>query len=743
VTDRHSLAAWSLELDDARFAQALAALGALNAAARRRRGPAAALLKELALSEEGSHRVELIGSVIAAARNKYTVLEWLMPALRMLDRYPSSAVLAEGWAAYLAQGYETNWGTRLAVLSRAHRWDILLPQLKNLKHPAVGAESVFVADAFASDGRIDWQLPFHFAALPDDPLAEAFAAFQADRPELWPYRFTMADRSSPRVEILVASSSLRQIAGRLLSRGAPSRAALILLLGGMETGNQDVENLVRIIARELAAEGVVCVTRRGSPDTTAAMKSLKNLGDMLTHNFPLDVALKRTFVENATALLSRDMLRISHLAHGVERLEKQLGALPENTSLAMSERTLDLLMRDSALVRSLESVAPGHEVPQAAARKPGPLLRVSAGVLARGLATSKADYRFIREGDEASSLTEVEHELKSHEAARMVEMPETRFIQHSFWRKVGGQLAEERQRLVVGTPVLLRVRIGPPNEHWQSAPVAFPAHKLSRNRQRHRLQVVFHEPTQLDSPMVGELMLPRAGPSSVVEFVFTPREPAAFEGRIAVLHRGRVLQTVLIRTQVALPDERAGEDQAITQQIEARVREHWSDLGSRRRFDASFVLNHTNDNRPLLTGVSGKRAWATDLSGIKEPVDTINQLLSDVAHSVADYGEGLTKGDNPKLFFKLARLGGDLYSALVIDHLQQLRGGGMDVEEATHIQIISTRADAVVPFEFIYQYEPPDDENDVRFCPNVLQALASGACPGNCDGQRVSGVCAR
>jgi len=236
--------------------------------------------------------------------------------------------------------------------------------------------------------------------------------------------------------------------------------------------------------------------------------------------------------------------------------------------------------------------------------------------------------------------------------------------------------------------------------------------------------------------MIGELWLPRSGPSSVAEFVFTPRKHSKFEGRITVLHRGRVLQTVLIHTQVMFQDEQVDAQQAITQQIEARVREHWSDLGSRRRFDASFVLNHTSDERPLLTGVSGKRAWATDLSGIKEPVDTINQLLSDVAHSVADYGEGLTKGDNLKLFYKLARLGSDLYSALVIDHLQQLRSGGMDVEEATHIQIISTRADAVVPFEFIYQYEPPDDENDVKFCPNMLHALAKGACPGDCDGQK-------
>lgn len=103
---------------------------------------------------------------------------------------------------------------------------------------------------------------------------------------------------------------------------------------------------------------------------------------------------------------------------------------------------------------------------------------------------------------------------------------------------------------------------------------------------------------------------------------------------------------------------------------------------------------------------------------------------------MADYSAGLTTGDNLALFFRLARLGGDLYSALVIDHLQALNSGGMDVDEATHIQIVSTRADAVVPFEFIYQYVPPDDEGDVRFCPDALEALAAGACPGHCAGQQ-------
>lgn len=724
--DRHRLATWSLALDDDGFGQACAALGVLSALAQRGRPARMALTRGGGDAGLDAARVEDAVRSLHDARDEDGIVPWQMPSAVMLARLPCAAELAEAWRRYLA---DAPWGTRIAVRSRGRSWRGVLPMLPILQLPAVEAGGVFVADAFAADGAVDWALPFRFATLPEDPLASAFANFRAHWREPWPYRFVVADRAQPSVEILVFSASLRQAAGQLLRSVAPSRAALALVLGGAE-GDGDVESLARVVAGELGAEGVVCVPRPPGVDVDAMMGALVHLGDELTHNRPLDMALAQAFGPQVAAFLNRDLLRLSHLSHAVERIAGRLDALPDDASLAVSERSLDDLIHDRAVVDEL----PATERAAEAAGGRG-LRSVPPRVLARNIGASRGAYRYFRESDEASSLAEVSGEVKSVESARAADVPETRYVQHSFWRKEEGRVVEERQRLTVGVAVLLRVRIGPPEAHWQSAPEAFPAHELPRSRRRHHLQIVFHEPVQLDAPLSGELWLPRSGPSSVAEFVFTPRTAAAFEGRITVLHRGRVLQTVLIHTRVQAPGEPA-DGEGITQQVEARVREHWSDLDARRRFDASFVLNHTRDARPLLTGISGKRAWATDLSGLQEPIDTINQLLSDVAHSVADYSAGLTKGENLKLFHRLARVGADLYSALVIDHLQQLCSGGMDVEEATHIQIVSTRADAVVPFEFIYQYLPPDDEHDVRFCPNALEALKAGACPGNCDGQR-------
>ncbi|WP_300320187.1 hypothetical protein [Accumulibacter sp.] len=742
MIDRQGLARWSLEVDDAGFAQALAALGALlaagwraaPAAGRRQAAARAPGLAALAGATGGHEQAQAISALLAAARQADDIIDWQAPPLRAVHGLPAARVLADAWSAFAGQAAGR---VRIAVRSQRQRRHALLPMLQALADPAVAAGSVYVADAFAADGRIDWQLPFMIAVLPDDPLAEAIARLPAPPRPHWPYRLGVASRAMPRLEVLVFSGSLRQTAARLLSHRSPSHAALVLLLGGLDASGDALDALLRIVADELSAEGVVGVDGPAASASDAQLAALLRLADQLAHNTPLDVALRQAFGTGVTAFLGDDLRRISALSHTVGTLAARLRALPRHAELALSERSLGQLVDSS---ERIGTVLPGSARGVAAGARAPSARSVSPQQLARHIGEASARYRFDHESDEASSLTEVAGELRDQELAQAVEQPRSRFVQHSFWSRQHGQLVEERQRLRVGVPVLLRLRIGPPDARWQSAPAAFPAQQLPRQQRRHRLQLVFHEPTQLDQPLLGELLLPHTGPSSVVELAFTPRVCADFAGRVTVLHRGRVLQTVLIESRVTAADqaldERSGGRPGIGQRLEARVRTNWSDLGSRRRFDASFVLNHSNAGRPLLTAIAGRRAWAKDLSGIDEPVARINQLLSNVAHSVADYSGGLTEGDNLPLFIELARLGADLYSSLVIDNLQALQSQGMNVDQETHIQIVSTRADAVVPFEFIYQYQPPDDDAGVTFCPNALKALADGACPQDCAGQQ-------
>jgi hypothetical protein len=160
------------------------------------------------------------------------------------------------------------------------------------------------------------------------------------------------------------------------------------------------------------------------------------------------------------------------------------------------------------------------------------------------------------------------------------------------------------------------------------------------------------------------------------------------------------------------------------------VRGSLSDLDARRAFDLAFVMNHTAGDRPMLTAISSRHAWASDLTGINEPVEKINAELSNVATSVVDYSKGLFTPKNEALFVQLARIGANLYKHLFLDNLKDTQSENLKLEDAEYIQVISTKPDAVVPLEFMYQYTPPDVQ--AKICPHAVDALKNIACPTPC-----------
>ena len=93
-------------------------------------------------------------------------------------------------------------------------------------------------------------------------------------------------------------------------------------------------------------------------------------------------------------------------------------------------------------------------------------------------------------------------------------------------------------------------------------------------------------------------MLPVQGASDEADFVFTPRLAAPFQGRITVLFHGRVLQTSLVLASVTEAGTPENQALRIDRRIEARVRNSWSDLDSRRTFDMAIVLNHIRRPAP-------------------------------------------------------------------------------------------------------------------------------------------------
>jgi hypothetical protein len=688
---------------------------------------------------------------------------------------PDAASLAQAWQDFVvgfpAMDRWTPAGPRLALAAPEQDLPQAMGLARLLLRSEVRARGVFLDEAFRADGRIDWRWPFSIATLPGDPLAASMAALQAQLPtDSWPFRYRVAGRDAARSEVLVIGASVDRALAQVLGSGLRLSCCLAVVAGLGAESPASALPLLRALAARVSAEGVAVVEPGDSAESFVGRLNESAYG--LSHNRPLDVALAGGFGDRLLLMMGRDLLDVSRLDASMERAADRLRGLPRERDLQLSGRALQRLRLPEQRMRLSPPQVSPLRVPEPAARGPSagspppvsapvpsaPPLPSSASFpveaepesqamamadepqamaapedLADAIDASRSDYGFDHESGEASALSELSRRLEREEIAARRRLATPRYIQQRSFRQTPEGPAEERVGYALGEPVLLQVHIGPLREDSIAAPTAFPEERLPPDEDVHRLQVVFHEPRQFDQPMLGEIELPRAGDSSAADFVFTPRAAGAFEGRITVLHRGRVLQTVLLHTQVyASPQARPAAGLGIRLADLAEVRHDWSDLAKRRRFDLAVVHNHSRDGQSNLTAVAGARAWATRLDGIEQPVRRLNDLLSGVAYSVLDHGDGLDQGENPKLLVGLARVGSNLYALLYRDQLSQLASEGFDVgdEKVTHVQVVSARADAVVPLEFLYDYNAPDP--DATVCPQHRQALQEGRCPADC-----------
>ncbi|GAA4407953.1 hypothetical protein [Quisquiliibacterium transsilvanicum] len=769
--DRAHLARWSLGLPDDRFPLALAALGALAAVEPRRLGAAWA---------DGVWRVDALAAVLAGATERPSgLLRWMLPTVPppfgavlpgavppYAPRFdaprlivapsdagawlavdaPDAASLAQAWQDFVvgfpAMDRWTPAGPRLALATPAQDLPQAMGLARLLLRSEVRATGVFLDEAFDADGRIDWRWPFSIATLPGDPLAASMAAMQARLPtDSWPFRYRVIGRDAARSEVLVVGASVDRALAQVLDSELRLSCCLVVVAGMGAESPVSALPLLRALAARVSAEGVAVVEPGDSAESFVGRLNESAYG--LSHNRPLDVALAGGFGDRLLLMMGRDLLDVSRLDASMERAADRLRGLPRDRELQLSGRALQRLRLPEQRMRPSPPLPPlppsasfpveAEPEPQDEAMADEPQAMAAPEDLADAIDASRSDYGFDHESGEASALSELSRRLEREEIEARRRLATPRHIQQRSFRQEPEGPAEERVGYALGEPVLLRVHIGPLREDSIAAPTAFPEERLPPDEDVHRLLVVFHEPRQFDQPMLGEIELPRAGDSSAADFVFTPRAAGAFEGRITVLHRGRVLQTVLLHTQVyASSWARPAAGLGIRLADLAEVRHDWSDLAKRRRFDLAVVHNHSGDGQSNLTAVAGARAWATRLDGIEQPVRRLNDLLSGVAYSVLDHGDGLDQGENPKLLVALARVGSNLYALLYRDQLSQLASEGFDVgdEKVTHVQVVSARADAVVPLEFLYDYNAPDP--DATVCPQHRQALQEGRCPADC-----------
>ncbi len=699
--DRLFLKDWGRGLDDDAFAQALAAAGTRGGGAWTWPYPADPLRRE------GDVR-----------------LAWRL-APKDVARLADPQALIARWRARIARQGPVSLVVKLSQgVDFVERWQFArwLGQLS-------GVSGVTLESPRAWAPATAWKLPLSIASLPADAASQSLLGYNAGMAPDWPIRHVVADRQQDRHQIIVFSQPLALAWAALQQSPVRPKCCLVLVNGLGDAAPREAAHTMAMLAARLSASGVVVASGGLSPAGFA--QAVHQFAFELTHDLPVDVALQAAFGRDALLVGNVSLLQTARFSHQLRLLQVRLDEIPRGQNLRLSTRSIDRLTRGR---------------PRMASFRPEENFRgASAGAvppdeMGAAMAQAAPQFDYSGESHEASALTELAGAVRDAAADAVAQMPPARFVQQqSFVRQTSGASPTRVfDAYAVAEPVVLKIRIGSNTDpRWQSSNTEFPFHELPPNESQHHLTVMFHEPRHLDQPLLADIDLPRSGPSTEAEFAFTPRVAGSFEARVSVLHRGRVLQTALLRATILQARGADSPAHPIELVDEARVRHDWTSLDQRRRFDLALVCNHDDTQTPRITGVAGGRAWATDLTGIEKVVTHINTLLTAVANNTTDYADGLDQGENPQLLRELATAGRALRRKLVLDQLAPTATGGLDLGPSgvTHIQIVATRIDAVVPVEFIYDYEAAT-EPDAKVCPEHRAALVRGSCNPDCPGKQ-------
>ena len=317
--------------------------------------------------------------------------------------------------------------------------------------------------------------------------------------------------------------------------------------------------------------------------------------------------------------------------------------------------------------------------------------------------------------------------------------PEARFLRQESFAWHQGVKKKAENGFIAGQAALVSVSIGLPDKNLDTLSTPFPVQDLPQNLDEWTLDVWLTEPDHLDEPLRAEIKLPREGNSSPADFEFTPKDSSpGFEGRLSVLHRGRVIQTAVLRASVQpdAPVLQPGRKPKLEDHV--HVRHAIGDLKNRRQFDLAFVLNHTEAGQPRAVALADKRAWIANLDEARACAGNISKKLAQITQSAPDYADGIRSPKGRALLVDLAREGVKLRRALVREQINAA-GNQASIAREEFVQVVSTRPDSVIPFEFIYDFDAP--ETDAPLCGKWDQAIKNGKLPEPCTKHTKDEVC--
>ncbi len=703
---------WGIELNDRQFANAFTALGVL------------------APSSCGELKVD--GDELPPPENA------IMTTLSLLIHHPVNP-----WAyPRPSQSVEVGaYFTRLSILAPqavAQSWEkvcgniSICPRFEVVGHPASELIRPWFRLLFeaapenkaayikldAQEGHLYLRWPLRLGYLPGNGAEESVRSARSHWPSNELTSSVRIDRENANCDILLFAGSSSQLLKTLLETPVPQKTNLFIVRGTFEDDLAAMGKRLSAIAAEARASGFVFLNSMVTDEVLG--RAVNRFVENLSHNQPVDVAVSEAFAKSyltdPVIFLSSDLATFQ-LEHVLEKIHRRLINLPK---AARPQIESNSFLRMGIPV---DSAKIDLTIPENAAKR---------------LKEYKSAVRFDAESSGALGMAKMSKAIDLAETQVIEEKQQQRFLQEQMFIKREGKFVEERRAFLKGIPTLIRVRIGPLDGEWVTLEKGFPEEELPKDREEWRLTVVLTEPNHLREALRKNIMLPRSGPSTECEFRVPPGDHAIFEGRITVLHRGRVLQTAVLKGRV-VGDEReiTNDDQIFFTDI-LHVRAHIGDLEGRRQFDLAFVFNHTSNHRHRLTAISEDHAWVADLKAFDKITLSINSKLSRVAKVVEEYSGGIDSKNNQALLVELARIGRLLYGHIVTEQLQvPTNRPGIAAKE--YIQVVSTRSDALIPLEFIYDCETPKKE--ATLCPSWQEALNEGTCKNDCRFDKSRKVC--
>lgn len=652
----------------------------------------------------------------------------------MREAFGEWGVALEDEAFARAVAYRTReliqWD-RLSLPSAARPWERLRAAWAHAAAPLTGAAAQELRIVLPPMDPVDDELArFALAVLEWSsrgvkPTQSVVVSTPAERPVRrwrWPLRVGIVGQNAPEplmgllaerqflsvsevssragdFDVVLVAAPLRRLVSQLVLDAQPFTTSALIVLGGsddlpaehvftMATATRQVVKAHAVIVAEVAPSAVL--------DWTSS------LTDALAHDLTLDQA---AFVIPGIAPL---------IFGGIEFLD----------STRVSERVRAIANKIGAASAVFgDSLPPLRELPGMHDLNQE---NASARAVAEALISQPDSLVFGRERDAATGAAILVRKMESGLTAA-AEGSEPRFLQT---RVMDGTVPT--QVLQTGRSYRAVVWIGLPREDALVFPNAFP--RVSEDDEPHELVVVFEEPRLLSAPQHATILLPPTGDSESCSFHFYTRPGVAeLYARIAVLHRGRILQTGVLRGTIS---DHAEAEPDLEFTPDALVRRKLQTLGARSRFSASIVTNHDDSgvaSRLAVFGTRVKRVVIGDTT-LREIATRFNAALSDIAAEPDSYATLRSKG-TLKLLRDLAQHGAILHEAII---------GKPDFPtpfaQNDRIQVVTARCDGFLPVELAYRFEAPED--DAELCEGAERALRDGVCPAGCTGGTASRLCA-